>query len=173
MAHHDYSAVEILYRVFEDIFGLHVEMIGGLVENEQIDGIEQEPYHGKSGLLASRKHLHFLVGVLATKHKCAKDVTDLGADVADCHAVDGVEHRYLSVEQLGLVLGKISYLYVVADFEVAGKGDLVHDALHQCGLSLSIFSHKRHLLATFDSESGPIEHLMTREIGRASCRERV
>ena len=37
---YDYCAVEILDSIFQYILGAHVEMIGGLIHDEQVDGLQ-------------------------------------------------------------------------------------------------------------------------------------
>ena len=39
MADHNHRTVEIPYGIFEDVLGLHIEMIGRFVENKKIDGL--------------------------------------------------------------------------------------------------------------------------------------
>ena len=51
-------------------------MVGGLVEDEQVDGFEQQLYHGQTTAFATRKHLDLLVGGFASKHESAEDVVD-------------------------------------------------------------------------------------------------
>ncbi len=113
--------------LLENVLGFHVEVIGGLIEDQQIDGLKQETDHGQSCLFTAGKDFDFLVGSFASEHEGAEDVADPGADIADGHAVDSVEHGDFSVKQRGLVLGEVADLYVVADFEVSGKRYLAHD----------------------------------------------
>ena len=40
VAHHDERAVKVAQRLFENILGLEIKVVGGLVENKQIDRFE-------------------------------------------------------------------------------------------------------------------------------------
>ena len=133
-------------------------MVGGLVENEEVDRLEQQAYHGQTGLLAARKHFNLLVGGFAAKHECAEDVAYAGADGAGGNAVDSVEHRYILIEQLGLILGEIANFYIVSDFQGAGERYFVHYALHQGGLAFAVLAYKRHFFTALDGKCGMIKH---------------
>ena len=56
---------------------------------------------------------------------------DFEADVALRYAVNGVEHGYFLVKQLGLVLGIVANLNIMADFEISREGDFSHNTFHQ------------------------------------------
>ena len=92
MAHEDHRAVELADGFFQHVLGAHVEVVGRFVENQQIDGLEQELYHGEATALAAAEHLDLLVGGFAAKHERAEDVADFQAHVAHGHAVDGIKH---------------------------------------------------------------------------------
>ena len=113
MAYNYHGPVEVLYRLLQDIFGLHVEVVGRLVENQQIHRLEQQANHSQARFLTARKHLHLLVGSLAAEHEGAEDVAYFRAYVTHGNPVDGIENGYFAIEQLGLVLGEISYLDIM------------------------------------------------------------
>ena len=131
VAYDDGCSVEGEYCLLKHLFRWNVEMIGRLVEDEQIDGFEQQLYHCQSAAFASREHLHLLVHILATEHERAKYVLYLQSDVALCHIVNGLKHGQFAVEQLRLVLGKVAYLHVVSNLQVAVERDLAHNTLHE------------------------------------------
>ena len=93
VADQDYGAVELAYGFLEHLLRAHVEVVRGLVEDEQVHGLEQQFYHGQAGALAAGEHLYLLLRFLASKHEGAQNVANLQADVAPCHTVDGVEDR--------------------------------------------------------------------------------
>jgi len=152
VAHDDGCAVEGADGLFEHILGLHVQVVGGLVEDEQIDGLHEQAYHGETAALAAAEHLDLLLRGFAAKHECTQEVVDLQAHVAGGYAVYGVVDGDVFVEQLGLVLGKIADLHVVAYLEGAVEGDFAHDTLDECRLALAVLAHKGHLLAALDGE---------------------
>src|SRR5574344_1059229 len=135
-------------------------MVGGLVENKEVDRREQQANHCKTTTLSSTEHLHLFFRCFTSKHKGSEDVVDLESHLSLGHPVDGVEHRYTLVEHLCLVLRKISYLHIVSHLEVTIKGYLVHDTFHECGFSFTVSSHESHFLATFYTQRHIAEHGM-------------
>ena len=69
VADDDGRAVKGADGLLEHVLGGHVEVVGGLVEDEKVDWLEQELNHGQTTALATRKHLHLLVDSLASKHE--------------------------------------------------------------------------------------------------------
>ena len=90
-------------------------MVGWLVEDQQIDGFEQQPDHGQATSLSAGKHAHFLVRRFAAEHKRAEDVANLRPYVARGHIVDGLKDGLRFVQELGLVLGEIANSDIVAE----------------------------------------------------------
>ena len=62
-------AVKILQCLLEHVFRAQIEVVGRLVENEQIEGFEQEFENGQARTLTARKHFHLLRSFLAAEHK--------------------------------------------------------------------------------------------------------
>ena len=65
VAHHDERTVEIQKRLLQHILRLQVEMVGRLIENQQVHRLQQQLEDGKTGALATRQHLHLLGRILA------------------------------------------------------------------------------------------------------------
>ena len=160
MAHHDDCAVEVADGSLQHVLRTHVEMVCRLVEDEAVDGFEQEFNHGQTGSFAAGEELHLLFAGLSAKHEGAEDVAYLGAYVAPCHAVDGFEDGQFGVEQLCLILCEVAYLHVVPDLEHAVEGNLAHDALHERRLSLAVSPDESHLLASPDGQVDASEDAM-------------
>ena len=156
----DGGAVKGADSLLQHILRLHVEMVRRLVEDEQIDGFQQQANHCQSAALATREHFHFLLRLLAAKHEGTQNVVDAQTDVASSHAVDSIEDCQALVEQLCLVLCEIAYLHVVPYLQIPVERNLVHDALHQCRFSLAVLSHEGHFLAALDGEVHVVEDQM-------------
>ena len=60
MAHDDGGAVECLDGFLQHILRLHVEMVGWLIENQEIHRFEQELDHRQTTALATAQHLDIL-----------------------------------------------------------------------------------------------------------------
>ena len=114
VADNDSRAVKGVDSLLQHLLRCHVQVIGRLVEDEQVHRLKQQLYHSQTATLAARQHLHLFVDCLASEHERSKNILYLQTYVALSHAVDCVEHAYLAVEQLRLILGEVANLHVVA-----------------------------------------------------------
>ena len=95
----DYQrAVEVAQGLFEDVFGFEVEVVGGLVEDEEIDRFEQEFDHAQAHALAAGEDLDLLLILLAAEHERSEQVADFQTRVPHGDVVDGLEDGELGVE---------------------------------------------------------------------------
>ena len=85
------------------------------------------------------------VGGLATKHESSEDIIDAQADIALCHIIDGLEHGEILIEQLCLVLCKITNLHVMPHLQRTLEGNLAHDTFHQGRFSLTVLTYVTRL----------------------------
>ena len=69
----DHRAGEILQRVQQDILGAHVEVVGGLVEQHEVAGLEQHAGQRVAIALAAREHADLLEHIVAGKEKRTQD----------------------------------------------------------------------------------------------------
>ena len=160
----DDCAVKVLQCGLEDIFGLHVEVVGRLIEDEEIAGLEEKPYHCQSASFASGEHFHFLFAGFSAEHERAEDVANLGPNIAHRHIVDGVEDGEVLIEKGCLVLGEITDLDVVSYFEGAQVVKLAHDTLDEGGFTFSVLAHECYFLASSDGESDVMEDVVFTKI---------
>ena len=91
VAHDDGCSIEGLDGFLENILRLHVEMVGWLIENQEVDRLEQQLDHRQSAALAATEHLDILLGGLAAKHECSQEIVHLEAHIARGHIVYGLE----------------------------------------------------------------------------------
>jgi len=131
VAYYDCRSVESAYGLFQHVFRAHVEVVGRLVENQEVYRLEQQTYHGKTAAFSSREELYVFVACLAAEHECPEYVAYFKAYLSAGHAVDCVEHGYVVVEQLCLVLCVISYFDVVSYLEFPFERYLAHNALYE------------------------------------------
>ena len=146
------GASKVAYGLLQHVLRAHIEVVGRLVEDEKVDRLQQQLYHGQTAPLASAQHLHFLVRGLASEHEGTQYVAYLQPYVAHGSTVDGVEDRQLVVKQLCLVLGEVADADVVADGELPVEGNLAHDALDERRLALAVAPYEGHFLAPFEGE---------------------
>ena len=155
VAHEDERTVIVLQGLLEHILGLEVEVVGGLVEDEQVHGLEKEFEQRQASALTTGEHLHLLHRLFgATKHEGAQEVANLVAHLSFGYVVDGLEHGELLIEQRGLVLRKVTYLYIMTQRNGTIVGYLAHDALDHRTLTLTVAAHEGYLVATLNHEVG-------------------
>ena len=150
MADDDGRTVESFDGLLEHILRRHVEVVGRLIEDEQVDRFQQQTDHGQTGTLSAGEHTDLFLRDLTTKHEGAEQVVDLQTHLTRGHTVDGVVDGQTLIEQLCLVLREVANLDVVRNLQRTGEGNLSHDALNERGLTLTVLSDKGYLLATLD-----------------------
>ena len=160
----DDCAVKVLQGGFEDIFGLHVQVVRRLIEDEEVARLEEEPDHRESASFASGEDFDFFLGGFAAEHEGAEDIADLRTDVSDCNVINSVEDGEVLIEKGCLVLGKITDLDVVSYFEGAQVVELAHDTLDESGFTFSVLADECHFLASSDGESDVMEDIVVSEI---------
>ena len=160
VAHQYHRAIESLYSLFQNILRWHVQMVGRLVKNEQVDGLQEQAYHRQPASFATRQHLNFLLRRFATEHKCTQQVVDFQSHVTRCHTVNGFVDCQFLIQQLCLVLCEITYLHVVTNLQCASIRNLTHDTFDQGRFTFAIFTDKGNLLPTFKGESNVFKHRM-------------
>src|SRR3712207_64715 len=114
VAHNDGCTVKGLDSFLENVLRRHVQMVGRLVENQQVDRLQEQLYHGQTAAFAAAKHLYLLLRSLSTKHKRSQQVVDTEPHIARGHTVDGIVNADFLVEKLGLILCEIAYLDIMA-----------------------------------------------------------
>ncbi len=86
-------------RVFQDLAGTDVEMIGGLVEHQEVRWAQEELREREARLLATREYADLLLDVVAREEKRAEVVAQ-ARDVCERRvALQFAEHRPLRVER--------------------------------------------------------------------------
>ena len=154
----DQRAVESHQRLFENLLGLQVEVVGRLVEDQQVDRFEQQLDHRQARPLTAGEHLDELLAGLLAEHEGTQDVADTGPDVAHGDVVDGLEDGDRLVESRRLVLREVADPDVVADPDLTLEVDLPHDGLDHRRLALAVASHESHLVAAPDGDRHAAEH---------------
>ena len=168
VADDDERAVVVHQRLLQHVLGLHVQVVGGLVEDQQVVGVEQEFAQGEARLLSSRQDLDLLVHVLAAEEERAEQGTDLFADLALGFVVDGLEDGQVAVELVALVLGVVSDVDVVAEATFTVAFELAEQDAGQGGLARTVLADEGHLVLAGDHEVHIAEDLEVVEALRES-----
>ena len=157
------GTVEGLESLFENVLGLDVHMVGGLVEAEQVVALEHQFGHSQARSLASAQHGNPLVYVFPTEKELGQQVPQLGTYVPHRNAVKGAEHRLGLVQDIFLILGEIAAIDIVAKLRLSGnRVEFPHDNSHHSGLTLAVAPHESHLLPSLDFDIGIAEYYLLR-----------
>ena len=111
---HNEGTVKGKQSLLENVFGAQIEVVGGLVKNQQIHRFKQKFDHGKTSALATRKHLDFFIDIVPAKHKGSKQVPDLRADISHSYIVNCLKNSQVFVKKRGLILSKIANLHIMS-----------------------------------------------------------
>ena len=149
---HD-GAGELDERLLEHVDRVDVEVVRGLVEQDQRVGRDEHLREGEAGALAAGEDAHTLLDVVAVEEEGAEQPALLGGGPA---AGDGVHLGHDGVrlvELLELVLGVVGHRDVLAELDLAGVGlELAVDELHERGLAGAVGADERHVVAAVELE---------------------
>ncbi len=59
----------------EDVLGLHIEVVGGFVEDEKVGGSNEHADESDTGAFAAGEDAYFFVDVVASEEEAAENVT--------------------------------------------------------------------------------------------------
>ena len=135
MGHGDDGARVLVEEPLEPVDRLGIEMVGRLVEQQQVGMLEQESRERDAAPLATTQRRHVLV-VGRTAERVHRDL-DVALDVPGIGRVDLVLQRPLLLPErvvVGVRLGPLGHHGVVLVDEALDLADTVHDvALHVLG----------------------------------------
>ena len=131
VTNYDERSVEIEQGLFQHILGLQVEVVGRLIENQQIHRLQQQFENGKAGALTSRQYFHLLGRILSAKHECSQQIAYLVAYFTFGNIINGLEYGKSAIEQRSLVLGEITYLHIMSQLQFSFVLKLTHDTFHE------------------------------------------
>ena len=160
VTYYDEGSVEIQKGLLEHVLGLEVEMIGRLIQNQQVYRLQEKFENGKASTLTTGEDFHLLGRVFATKHESPEQIAYLVADFSFRHIVDSLEYGEFSIKQRGLILSEITYLYIMPQFEFSLILQLSHDTFHERGFTLAITTYESNLVATLYSKIHATEYLL-------------
>ena len=153
-------SVEIFQGILQDIFRAHIQMVGRLVEDKQIDWFKKQTDHRQTTALTSRQDRNFLFGCFSTKHESSQNIPYLRPDISLGHIIDCIKYRHIIIKQLRLVLCKITYLDTMSQLQRALKRNLIHDTLYQGRFTFTVFTDECHFFSSLDRQIDMFENQM-------------
>ena len=127
VGNHNVRAFVLVQCLNQDIYRLHIEVVGRLIEQQEI-GLRQQHFgqcHPR--FLPPRQHLDFLENVVAREQKATQYAPQFTIRLAGVRLFEFVQHRVVHPERLKLVLGVEAKRNVVAQLPLPvygfGAGD--------------------------------------------------
>ncbi len=148
-----------LERIEQDFLGLQVEVVGRLVEEQQVGGLEQQDGQGQAVALAAGEDTDLLVDIVAMEEEGAEQVAQFRHHVEGGNPGDLLQHRQLPIEGVGLVLGEVGQHQPRPFLALPFKRcfDPGQQA-HQRRLAGAVGADQGHPLAAFDGQFDVAKH---------------
>ena len=166
MADHDQGAGELLQGVEQHLARLDVQVVGGFVEDEEIERPGQQHGQHHPAFFAAAEDFHLLVDIIALEEEGGAEVAD-HADIGLGHGrLHGCGHRHLTVEQVHGMLAEIADLDVGADgHRAGGRLGLPGQHLEQGGLAGPVAAGEGDFFLPSNHARKAIEHLAGGVVG--------
>ena len=102
VGHHHHAAAEILEEVFEHRQGLDVQIVGGLIQQQHVRGLDQQPAEVEPPPLAAGELAHRLVLLGRREQKPLQQLGGTQLAALHLHGAGGLLHHinHLLIEQL-------------------------------------------------------------------------
>ena len=153
MGDEDDRALEGEQRVLERLAALDVEVVGGLVEDQDIGAGGDKDRQREPPLLPAGDVLQLFLDVGAGEQEAAEQVPRLRPRQPGL-ALRGVEHRPFAGRSVG-VLGEVADLDVVAEpHRALGRLEPTRERLDQGRLAGAVGADEDDVLAAFDFDLG-------------------
>ena len=114
----------IVQRVLQDFLAGDVQMVGGLVQDQEIGLGEHQLRQGHPAALAAGEHFDLLEHVLSGEQEGRQDVADLRIRERRIFVRDFFKNGFIRMQHMVL-------LVVVADLNLASDADLSGVRVHQ------------------------------------------
>jgi len=161
----DDRSLELGEGVLQRLSALDVEVVGGLVEDQDVGPRGDQDRQRETALLAAGDVAQLLLGVGAGEEEAAEQHPRLLAAEAGL-ALRRVEHGARPRRRVG-VLGEVAELDVVAAADDAGGGGATAgESLDQGRLAGPVGADEDHVLAALDLEAGAGEEGAARNLDR-------
>ena len=140
-------------RLLQDVLRLHVEVVRGLIENEEVRGADQHADEGDAGALTTGEDADFFEDVIAAEKEATEDVAGGHGGTAGLNLLDRFEDGEVGVEFVGVVLIEEGGEGFGAHFMLACGGVfLARDHAAEGGFSSAVRPDNRDLFTAGDLE---------------------
>ncbi len=120
----------------EHALGLHVEVVGGLVEDQKVGGLDEHADECDARAFATGKDADFFKDIVAAEEEAAEKVAALWRGFAGGGFFYGLEDGLVGIEFIGVVLGEVGEGDAESEGEFAiGRGILAGDEAAEGGFA--------------------------------------
>jgi hypothetical protein len=142
--------------VDQHLLRLEVQVVGRLVEHEEVGRVEQHARHHEARLLAARERPDLLVHVVARELERAEQVAQHADRLVREVLLDLLPDRQVRVEQVERLLGEVAHLEARAERTSPASGlERARHHLEQRRLAGAVAAHHAPALAAPDREVQP------------------
>ena len=113
----DNSPSEPLKRGEQYIFGAHIKMVGGLIEQQEIRRLQQHAGERITVALSTAEYTKGLEDIVATEDETTKQSAQLGLCGMWSNQLKVIKHTSAAIKFFVLVLGEVVSFHIMADFE--------------------------------------------------------
>ena len=160
MGHEEHGALILRKRLDQHLFRGEIQMVGGLVEHEEVWRIIEQLRHHQPRLFAPRQHAAFLLDVVARKTEATRERAQRALTRLREGRLQLLEHAEFAVQHFHGVLGEIAHLHRAAHGHCAGVGTgRANHQFQQGGLARAIDPHHAPALLAAHQKVEPfIDH---------------
>ena len=149
VGHGEYSAFVVHKRVLKHLAGVHVQMVGGFVQYEQVVVPEHELAQRHPPALAAGQSAHLAEHILAREQEQPQRASDFTRLEQGKVVPDFAQYVFFRV-QVGLFLVVVTRVHVGSEQHAAAVPALpAHDNVEQRGLAYAVGAYDRHTVAAF------------------------
>ena len=159
MADHDHRATEAAERLDQRLARLDVEMVGRLIEDQNMRRISRDQRKRQPRPLAARELAHFDIRLVPGKSEPAELRADRALWRRREQALHMLERRLVGDQFLDLMLREIT------DAQFAGRGDptrlrpqLAREQARQCRLAIAVAADQGKTVVGIDAQIQPRQH---------------
>ena len=160
MADKQQRAVVGLHRLLDPLPGVDVQVVGGLVQDQEVDLVVHQHAQPQAALLPAGEHRHRLEHVLAPEVVCRQSVSGrLGREALfrRHHILHQVPVRVVEADDLG----QVCLLHLGAGFDAAVvRIQLPHDHLDKSGLSGAVVADEGDALAPLHLQADALKEVL-------------
>ena len=150
---------ELVDRLDQGLAAVDVEMVGGLVEDQELGGVQAHQRQGEPGLLAAGQMASLGAGLILAEAEAGEPGAALLLALARPAGLDVLERALLGHQILDLVLGEEADLETAGADQLAGHGlQPAGDQLGEGRLAVAVAAEQRDAVVGVEAQGEAGQH---------------